>query len=67
MVDKKLLEILACPSCKSDIKLAENSLICTNNCCRRQYKIENDTPILLIDQALVLTPDNWNKKLSMRR
>jgi uncharacterized protein YbaR (Trm112 family) len=51
MLNKKLLEILACPKCKGDLEYNkdENKLIC--NSCRLRYKIEDDIPIMLIDEA----------------
>ncbi len=50
-VSKELLEILACPKCKGNIRLnkAQNSLICDN--CRLLYHIKGDTPVMLIDEA----------------
>lgn len=51
MIDKELLEILACPFCKSDVKLQEGKLICTNKECGCKYRIEDDIPIMLIDEA----------------
>jgi len=51
MLNKKLLEILACPKCKGDLEYDkdENKLICDN--CRLRYRIEDDIPIMLIDEA----------------
>lgn len=51
MLNKKLLEILACPKCKGDLEYNkdENKLIC--NSCRLRYKIDDDIPIMLIDEA----------------
>ena len=51
MVDKKLLEILACPKCKGDIEYNpdRNKLICHK--CKLAYRIEDDIPIMLIDEA----------------
>jgi uncharacterized protein YbaR (Trm112 family) len=51
MLDKELLEILACPKCKGDLeyKPKEEILIC--NACRLKYRIEDDIPIMLIDEA----------------
>ena len=51
MLDQKLLEILACPKCKGDLeyKVEEEILIC--NECRLKYRIEDDIPIMLIDEA----------------
>ena len=49
MLDKELLDILACPKCKGDLRLEGDFLICDN--CRLKYKIEDDIPILLVDEA----------------
>lgn len=50
-ISKELLEILACPKCKGDIRLNEssNALICDN--CRLLYPIKDDIPVMLIDEA----------------
>jgi uncharacterized protein YbaR (Trm112 family) len=49
MIDKELLEILACPLCKTDVKLEDGSLVCTK--CGRRYPIKDDIPIMLIEEA----------------
>jgi hypothetical protein len=49
MIDKKLLDILACPKCKGDIRLEEDKLIC--DACQLAYPIKDDIPIMLIDEA----------------
>lgn len=51
MLDKELLEILACPKCKGDLEYdAENNyLICHN--CRLKFPIKEDIPIMLIEEA----------------
>lgn len=50
-IDKKLLEILACPKCKGDIKFADDGkgIICEK--CRLVYPVQDDIPIMLIDEA----------------
>jgi hypothetical protein len=50
-IDQELLEILACPKCKGDIRLAENgdALIC--DACKLKYAVKDDIPIMLIDEA----------------
>lgn len=50
-MDKELLEILACPKCKGDLEYRpeENVLICWK--CKLRYRIEDDIPIMLIDEA----------------
>ncbi len=49
MIDKELLEILACPACKSDIRLCDDRLVCIK--CGRRYPIKDGIPIMLIDEA----------------
>lgn len=49
MVDKELLDILACPACKSEVELKEEKIICTQ--CGRCYPIRDDIPVMLIDEA----------------
>ncbi|RJQ18085.1 MAG: Trm112 family protein [Nitrospiraceae bacterium] len=48
---KELLDILACPQCKGDIRLNEtgNGLICDK--CRLVYHIKDGIPIMLVDEA----------------
>jgi len=50
-IDKELLEILACPKCKGDLKLTEkgDGLVCES--CRLKYPIKDDIPVMLIDEA----------------
>jgi uncharacterized protein YbaR (Trm112 family) len=53
-ISKELLDILACPKCKGDIRLNEtgDGLICS--ACRLLYPIKDDIPIMLIDEATQL-------------
>jgi len=53
-INKDLLDILACPKCKGDIRLSEKSdgLIC--DACRLMYPIKDDIPVMLIDEAIPL-------------
>ena len=51
MVEKELLEILVCPKCKGELKYdqEQDKLICDQ--CRLIYRVEDDIPIMLIDEA----------------
>lgn len=53
-IDKELLEILACPKCKGEVKLTEkeDGLVCES--CRLIYPIKDDIPVMLIDEAIEL-------------
>ena len=50
-ISKELLEILACPQCKGEVRLApaQDGLICDR--CRLVYEIRDDIPIMLIEEA----------------
>jgi len=50
-ISKELLDILACPKCKGDLRLneREDGLICDH--CKLLYEIKDDIPIMLIDEA----------------
>jgi uncharacterized protein YbaR (Trm112 family) len=57
MVDKKLLDILACPICKSSLiyDKARQELICKPD--RLAFPIRDDIPVMLEDEARVLSPE----------
>jgi uncharacterized protein len=50
-IEPWLLEILACPDCKSPLRLdeAQLELVCTG--CGLAYPIRDGIPVLLIDEA----------------
>ncbi len=51
MIDKELLDILACPACKGNIVYDQDNekLICQK--CGRRYPIRDGIPVMLIDEA----------------
>ncbi len=51
MIDKTLLEIMACPACKKDVKLENGKIVCINPECGLRFPIRDDIPIMLIDEA----------------
>ena len=52
MIDKELLEILACPVCKASVKLENDKLVCTK--CGRRYPIRDGIPVMLESEAATL-------------
>jgi uncharacterized protein YbaR (Trm112 family) len=52
-VDPELLEILACPVCKTKVVLVKNGAGLKCNQCRRVYPIKDDIPVMLIDEATI--------------
>ncbi len=56
MLDKQLLDILVCPKCKGNLEYRPDKtndkngqLICYS--CKLIYQVEDDIPIMLIDEA----------------
>ncbi len=49
MIDKELLEILACPLCKTSVREEADRLVCT--ACGRRYPIRDGIPVMLIEEA----------------
>ena len=52
-VDPELLEILACPHCKTPVVLVKNGSALKCNTCKRVYAIKDDIPVMLIDEATI--------------
>jgi len=57
MIDKKLLDILACPICKSPLiyDKAKQELICRAD--RLAFPIRDDIPVMLEDEARELSSE----------
>ena len=56
-MDKRLLEILACPVCKAKLIYQKQAaeLICKP--CRLAYPIRDDIPVMLEDEARLIPVD----------
>ena len=57
MLNKELLEILACPKCKGPVRAVDDDhwLVCDQ--CRLRYEVRDGIPIMLIDEAKPLDND----------
>jgi uncharacterized protein YbaR (Trm112 family) len=49
MIDQQLLDILACPACKTAVVLEGDRLVCRT--CGRRYPVRDGVPIMLIEEA----------------
>ncbi len=49
MIDKDLLDILACPACKGDVHEKEGKIVCQG--CGRKYPIKDGIPIMLVEES----------------
>jgi hypothetical protein len=59
MIDKDLLDRLCCPETKADVVLEGNSLVSVDKNTRRRYRIEDDIPIMLIEESEQLSLEEW--------
>ena len=60
VVPKDLMEILACPKCKGDIKERGMFIICKN--CKLAYPVlDDDVPDMLIEDAWTVEKAEKNK------
>ena len=50
-IQKDLLDILACPKCKGELEYDREHEWLTCWTCKLRYRIEDDIPIMLIDEA----------------
>lgn len=50
-LNPELLKMLACPQCKGPVEInaEESALVCA--ACKLAYAIEDDIPIMLVDEA----------------
>ena len=61
MVSQELLDILCCPETKADLVLDGEFLVSVDKDTRRRYRIEDDIPIMLIDESEVLDIELWSE------
>jgi uncharacterized protein len=50
-VDKELLDILICPSCRGDIEYRQDQEVIVCLKCGLRYPVRDDIPVMLIDEA----------------
>ncbi|MEG8947576.1 Trm112 family protein [Rosettibacter firmus] len=61
MISKELLEILCCPVSKANLILDNNYLVSTDKNTRRRYRIENDIPVMLVEESEELDYETWKE------
>jgi len=50
----ELKEILACPKCKGELEFREEERKIICKVCKLVYRIEDDIPVMLVDEATPL-------------
>lgn len=66
MLDDKLLSILVCPQDRGPLLLVGDDEFLYNPRLRRAYRIEDDIPVLLIDESVAVTDDTEHERLLSR-
>jgi len=59
MVNKELLDILCCPQTKADLVLDGEFLVSMDKETRLRYRIEDDIPIMLVEESETLAQEEW--------
>ena len=53
LLDKDLLDILACPACRAEVRLEgappQERIVCTS--CGKRYPVRDGIPIMLVEEA----------------
>jgi len=65
MIDQDLLDILACPACRAEVRLEGDRIVCTS--CRRRYPVRDGIPVLLVDEAETPSGDAGDAAAGPRR
>jgi uncharacterized protein len=52
-ISQELLDILVCPLCKEPVTLTPDGTGLKCGKCRRVYPIEDDIPVMLVDEARI--------------
>jgi uncharacterized protein len=52
-VNPELLEILVCPNCQTPVTLVHNGTGLKCATCKRVYPIQDDIPVMLIEEAKI--------------
>jgi len=50
-IASELKEILACPKCKGELEFREERQEIVCKTCKLVYRIEDDIPVMLVDEA----------------
>lgn len=56
-----MLDILFCPETKAELVLDGDYLVSTDKNTRRRYRIEDDIPIMLIEESEQLSLEKWSE------
>lgn len=58
-ISTELLEILVCPESMAPLVQDGDTLVSTDPITRLRYRIKDDIPVMLIDEAETLSEEEW--------
>jgi hypothetical protein len=58
VIDERLLKILACPACKGEVHLEEESERIVCDVCGKRYPVRDGIPVMLIEEAEERGPES---------
>lgn len=62
--DPDLFDLLVCPLARVPLKWVEGRLVSTDRATRRAYRVEDGVPIMLLDQAVELPANDWERLMA---
>jgi uncharacterized protein YbaR (Trm112 family) len=57
--DADLFDLLVCPAAKVPLKWVKGRLVSTDSASRRSYRVDDGIPVMLPDEAQVLSEADW--------
>lgn len=58
-IDRDLFDLLVCPLSRQPLKWIDGRLVSTDGETRRAYRIDDDIPVMLIEESETLDPETW--------
>lgn len=62
--DQDLFDLLVCPLARTPLKWTDGRLVSTDPATRRAYRVDGDIPVMLLDAASELAPDEWQRLMA---
>ena len=56
-------DLLRCPKSHSRLVHEGQTLICVDPDCRLRFTVRDDIPVMLVDDAVELTPEEWQQTM----
>ena len=56
---KEMESLLVCPGSRTKLVQDGDGLVCLDAECRLRYAIRDEIPIMLVDEAVKLSPEQW--------